>query len=296
MNGVLLIDKPAGMTSRDVDNRIRRRVGRKVRVGHAGTLDPFATGLLPILLGEATKLSAHLTGSRKTYLAELYLGARTDTGDCDGRVVEEAPVTTLVAEAIREAMAGLTGTVRQRVPAFSAVKVEGRRLHELARKGDLDGIELPERDIVVDAWRLASFAADRIVFEVDCSAGTYVRVLGEQLAGALGTLGHLVALRRLRSGNLRVEDALRLEQALEADPAALPVVGLEDVLEYPTVRLEAARARLVRHGRIIEADPQIPGPVVQARDEDGRLLALLERRADPDGVENWKVLRGFHST
>lgn len=290
MNGVLVIDKPAGVTSRHIDNVVRKRVGRRVRVGHAGTLDPFATGVLPILVGEATKLSPYLTGCEKRYQATLLLGQQTDTADCEGRVIREAPAVSLVEEQIHEAMQALTGELQQQVPAYSAVRINGERLYEQARRGDTDMV-LPVRQVRTSDWTLERFDAASITFSVTCSAGTYVRVLGEQVAAQLGTLGHLTALRRLRSGKIDITQAVSLEQALDE----LPLVSLEAVLDLPVLALDGEQSRLVGFGRKIETDPDDGGAdIVQARNEQGRLLAILERQGATNETPSlWRILRGF---
>jgi tRNA pseudouridine55 synthase len=291
VNGVLIIDKPAGMTSRQVDNRIRARVGRKVRVGHAGTLDPFATGVLPVMIGEATKLSRFLSADEKEYEAELVLGVKTDTGDCEGEPAAQAPVPCFTESDVRSVMETLTGTFLQQVPAYSAVKVEGRRLYDMARRGQV--VELPRRSVTVHRWRLISLDGQTIVFRVACAAGTYVRALGEALAEGLGTLGHLRALRRLRVGSHGVDGAVSLDAALEE----LPLKPLESVLDMPVLPLDARARDDIGHGRPIAAGGATAGPagvdLVQAHDEAGRLLALLTRTPRAEGDDVWRVLRGF---
>jgi tRNA pseudouridine55 synthase len=300
IHGVLLIDKPVGMTSRMVDSRIKHRLGRKVRVGHAGTLDPFATGLLPVLIGEGTKLSPFLTGCDKTYEAVLRLGAATDTADCEGTVVREAPVPVLTVEQVTAAMARLTGTFQQRVPVYSAVKRDGVALHRLARAGV--AVEAPERAVTVKAFRLLELGAQGIRFECACAAGTYIRALGEQLAGLLGTAGHLTELRRLQVGSFNIAHAVPLEAVL-APRAMVPgstgksaITGalrpLEAVLDMATVVLGPLEVTRVSHGQTVPAGEG--ADLVQAHDQAGHLIAVLRR--SPGNAENgdvWKVVRGF---
>ena len=283
MHGVLIIDKPAGLSSRQVDNQIERLIGAALRVGHAGTLDPFATGVLPVMVGEGTKLSKFLTGGAKTYAAELSLGERTDTADADGAVTATAAVPSLSEDAVRTAMAALTGAFAQVPPAYSAVKQGGRPLYKLARAGRV--VEAAPRMVQVDAWRLVALDAAALRFEVDCASGTYVRTLGEQLAERLGTVGHLKALRRLRAGRFTLAQAQSLEAAL-ASPRLLP---LREAVGLPELALDAGRASWVAHGRAIDVLPGDPaGEEILAMDPAGRPVALLRRDQD-----RWRVSRGF---
>jgi tRNA pseudouridine55 synthase len=204
---VLLCDKPAGITSHDMVARVRRERGCKV--GHAGTLDPFATGLLLVLLGRATKLQRHLIGLPKTYVATARLGWRSSTGDPDGELTE--------TRRLPESLELPTGTVRQRVPMTSAVRVGGERLYRKAHRGEI--VETPERDVEVHRAELLAHDADSATYEIECSAGTYVRTLIEALGDA-----YCSALRRTAIGPLKVEDAgeeLSLGRVAELVPGAV---------------------------------------------------------------------------
>jgi tRNA pseudouridine55 synthase len=206
--GVLLYDKPAGVTSHDVVARVRRERG--VKAGHAGTLDPFATGLLLILLGRATRLQRHLLGLPKTYLATARLGWRSSTGDPDGELTETG--------VIPDDLELPTGTVRQRVPMTSAVRVGGERLYKKAHRGEI--VETPERDVEVHRAELLSNDGERASYEIECSAGTYIRTLIETLDDA-----YCESLRRTAIGPFRMQDAtpepLSLEQVAELVPEAV---------------------------------------------------------------------------
>ncbi len=204
---VLLCDKPAGITSHDMVARVRRE--RRCKVGHAGTLDPFATGLLLLLLGRATKLQRHLTGLPKTYLATARLGWRSSTGDPDGELTETG--------CLPESLELPTGTVRQRVPMTSAVRVRGERLYRKAHRGET--VETPERDVDVYRAELLGHDAGRAAYEIECSAGTYVRTLVETLQDA-----YCSSLRRTAIGPFEVDDAgeeLRMDRVAELVPGAL---------------------------------------------------------------------------
>lgn len=210
MEGFLLIDKPEGMTSHDVVDRLRRLTGVR-RIGHAGTLDPFATGLLVVGVGRgATKRLGEVMGKDKAYEATAVLGATTATQDKTGEIMPTDPARPFPPEAeVRTAMATFLGPQRQTPPMFSAKKVGGRKLYELARKGET--VERKPSEITVHAFDLLSYDPPRLAFLVRCSSGTYVRTLAHDLGAALGTGGYLETLRRTAIGEFLVEDAVRLE-------------------------------------------------------------------------------------
>jgi tRNA pseudouridine55 synthase len=274
MDGLILVDKPAGVTSHDVVARVRREVvGRarsrkgvgKVRVGHSGTLDPFATGLLVVLLGRATRVQAHVMALPKRYEATARFGFTSTTGDPEGEIVETGRVPA-------EPLSLPTGTVRQRPPAFSAVHVGGRRAYDLARAGV--AVDLPERDVLVH--RFDRTAPDR--FEIECSAGTYVRTLIADLGDAYCT-----ALRRTAVGPFSVAEAT-------ADPTAEDLIGLGDALErfLPVVELAGDAAHRAAHGLPVAGERL--GPTVLLRDPHGP-IALAEPR--PGGT--LKPVVGFRA-
>ncbi|MHB8658836.1 MAG: tRNA pseudouridine(55) synthase TruB [Solirubrobacteraceae bacterium] len=260
-HGVIVYDKPAGITSHDVVARVRRSLGRGIKVGHAGTLDPFATGLLLVLLGRATRIQRFLMALPKTYVVSARFGAVSNTGDVDGAIVR-----TGVLPAPGEELRLPTGRLRQRPPAYSAVKVGGRRAHALARAGV--EIELAEREVEVYRFQeiRSSRSVDRRAYVIECSAGTYVRSLIAELGDA-----YCESLRRTRIGGFDVADA---------DPAR--VIGLADALHFmPAVRLAAEDARRAAHGLAVAAGPA-GAAVVRLMDEEG-LIAL----AEPGEGEVW---------
>lgn len=206
-HGVLLVDKPGGCTSHDVVDSVRR-LYRTRKVGHAGTLDPMATGLLIVLVGRATKASDLLMAQDKEYLGEATLGTVTDTQDAEGKAVETNAVPALTEDRIREAMATMVGDQSQVPPMHSAKKVGGRKLYDLARKG-VEVVREP-RPITITEFELLSWESPRIRFRVRCSKGTYVRTLAHDLGRSLGPGAHLSMLRRTRSGRLDVADAMTL--------------------------------------------------------------------------------------
>jgi tRNA pseudouridine55 synthase len=243
-DGVLLVDKPAGVTSHDVVAQVRR--DRGVKVGHAGTLDPFATGLLLVLLGRATRVQRWLMALGKTYVTTARLGFRSTTGDVDGEIAAGAAPPSLALP---------VGEVRQRPPAYSAVKVDGRRAYQLARRGE--EVELPERTVTVYRAELLQADAERATFEIECSAGTYIRALVAGLGDA-----YCESLRRTAIGPFRVEDAGTF-------------VPLLDALAFlPAVRLEGDEARRAGHGVPV---PGRADSTVRLVDDEG-LIALAEPR------------------
>jgi tRNA pseudouridine55 synthase len=264
IEGLLLVDKPQGLTSHDVVDGVRRSL-RTRKVGHAGTLDPMATGLLLIGVGRATRFLRFLGDLPKTYEGTLRLGVETDTLDADGEVVRESPVET-DEEQVAEAMRGLVGESLQRPPAYSAVKVGGRKLYEAARAGD--PIEANPRPIRVDAFDLLSFALPDATFRVVCSGGTYVRVLAADVGIAVSSGAHLIALRRTAIGPYRAEDAVSPDSV--GDP--LPIEAA--VGHLPRLDLEADEAAAASHGRPL-GPAGFAGPYA-VFGRDGKLIGVYE--------------------
>lgn len=212
MNGVIIIDKEKGYTSHDVVNIIRKELKIK-KVGHTGTLDPNATGVLPILVGEATKISKYLIEHNKTYIAELVLGKKTSTGDGEGDILEEKVVPELTIDKIENTLKEFLGKQRQIPPIYSAVKVNGKKAYEYAREGKK--VELNEREIDIYKIELICYKKDTITFEVNCSKGTYIRVLCENIAEKLGTVGYMENLKRTKVDKFNLEQAIKLEDIKE---------------------------------------------------------------------------------
>jgi tRNA pseudouridine55 synthase len=281
-NGVLLVDKPAGPTSHDVVGSIRKLFSQR-RVGHAGTLDPFATGLLVVLIGSGTKLSSLLIDHDKQYRAEVSWGSRTDTGDHTGQVVQESDIPVPPEGEIREAMAGFLGQSMQKPPMYSAKKVDGKRLFKRARKGQV--VERDPVEIRIDRIELIEILDQGFTFEVKCAKGTYVRVLAEDLAATLGGCAHLSGLRRLASGFFRIEEADPLAELINAgkQKAISRLIPIEKACEgFPAVVLASKPADRLRFGQMpkisdfIRSDPFAPAAPIRFLDQDGRLLALAE--------------------
>jgi len=278
-SGLVVVDKPAGLTSHDVVARIRKMAGTR-RVGHAGTLDPMATGVLVIGVEKATRLLGHLTLAEKEYRATIRLGQATDTDDAEGTVIGGASAAGLSADAVRAAALPLTGDIEQVPPGVSAIKVGGRRAHRLTREGAPP--ELAARPVTVRDLRLGELRRHGDLLDVDaavtCSSGTYVRALARDLGRALGTGGHLTYLRRVRSGPYRIEAAATLDDLA----ARFEVTPLADAAAsaFPRLDLDADQARTVAHGGRLPAARLGGAPgAVAAFGPDGSLIALLREDA-----------------
>lgn len=287
-DGLLLVDKPAGVSSHDVVNAARRAVGER-RIGHAGTLDPFATGLLVLLVGRATRLLPHIPDEPKVYDARIAFGAETDTEDLLGQVVREAPPPSRAA--LLAALPQFVGELEQVPPAFSAKRVGGKRAYDLARAGK--DVALKPVRITVHRWELLSADEDadgRVVsaeLRITCGGGTYVRSLARDLARALGSAAHLSALRRVSTGPFHVADAVSLQDLRDGRPALRP--ALDALPGVPVQRLSAEElAKIVRGIDVAATVPGAWGALV--REDEAVLVALAERRGAPDapGGERWQ--------
>ena len=220
MNAILLIDKPAGISSAEVVRRVKSRV-KPARVGHLGTLDPFATGLLPIMIGEATKLAPFIDGGDKTYAGLIRLGVETDTLDRDGAEVRRAEVPAISTDKLAQVTAQFTGAIEQVPPVYSAIKRAGVPLYRLARRGD-DVAPPDKRSVEIKRLDLVCDAPDAIRFVAICSPGTYARSLARDIGIALGTVAHLDELRRTRNGSFSLADAIPLADVLESLDSGAP--------------------------------------------------------------------------
>jgi tRNA pseudouridine55 synthase len=258
--GVWLVDKPAGPTSHDVVAAVRRRLGRGVKVGHAGTLDPFATGLLLILTGRATRLAPFLTALDKTYVATVRLGATSATGDPEGPVTVSGHPAP--ADRVEGVLSTFRGRRRQRVPAFSAVKVGGERLYRRARRGE--EVEAPEREVVIHGIEMLGYdrSTGRLRLEVRCGKGTYMRQLAVDIGESLGCGGYCEELRRTAVGHMGTAAAVAAE-----DVDRGPGVGIRTALsEMPVRELDPSGALAVLHGRSVPGEAA--GPVLLVRGDD----------------------------
>lgn len=273
-DGIVIVDKPAGMTSHDVVSRMRRACGTRA-VGHAGTLDPMATGVLVLGIERGTKLLGHLTASAKTYDATIRLGVSTSTEDAEGEVVARASAASVSDEQIRTAAERFRGLIQQRPSAVSAIKVDGVRSYARVRAGEQ--VELPLREVRIDEFTIHSIRHSDDVVDLDvtvrCSAGTYIRAIARDLGDALGVGGHLTALRRTASGNFTLSDAIALPEPGEHIAPTSLLTVLER--EFHIVRLTSAASQQVRHGIRIPA-VSAPAGLCGLVADDGSVVALSE--------------------
>jgi tRNA pseudouridine55 synthase len=277
VNGVLVVDKPRGITSFDVVAQVRRVLGER-RVGHTGTLDPMATGVLPVCVGEATKLVPFLMSGDKEYEAELRFGVTTDSLDATGTVTSETNASHVSRADVERALSGFVGNIQQRPPMHSALKVGGQRLYELARRGV--EIERQPRAVVVHALELVAYAAPAATLRVRCGKGTYVRSLAADLGAVLGVGAHLTALRRTRVGPFAVAQAVALDTLGPDTHLMSPAEALAD---HASVPLDDAQVKDVRAGKLRTiAELRAPdgaGSHVRLLDPHGTLVAVAETHA-----------------
>jgi tRNA pseudouridine55 synthase len=275
MHGILLLDKPAGMSSNAALQRVRRLLGG-CKAGHAGSLDPLATGMLPLCLGEATKVAGEILSNRKRYQFTLALGARTATGDREGPVVEEAPVPARWQDGLQAALQGFLGLSRQIPPMYSALKRDGQPLYRLARAGVT--VERAPREIEI--LELAPVAQTEVAVDLDvlCSKGTYVRTLAEDIARALGTCGHVAALRRSWVEPFEEERMQTLEAVTRAcEERNLELLPADRPLEHlPAVTLESWQAERIGHGQEVVLVRSPPPGRIRLYNPERRFLGLGE--------------------
>lgn len=262
--GWIILDKPHGLGSTQAVGavkRVCREAGLgKVKVGHGGTLDPLATGVLPIALGEATKLCGRMLDATKTYAFTVQFGVETDTLDLEGKAIAESPVRPTQAE-IETVLPRFTGPIEQVPPVYSALKVDGMRAYDLARKGEV--VELQSRSVTIHALKISAADADSVTLVASVSKGTYVRSLARDIAVALGTVGHVTMLRRLTAGPFGIDQAISLDKLNEVGQGAplenvlLPLeAGLVDI---PALNLSPEQASMVRQGRVLTGLPHTDG-------------------------------------
>jgi tRNA pseudouridine55 synthase len=293
IHGILLFDKPQGLSSNQALQRVRRLYNAR-KAGHTGSLDPLATGLLPICFGEATKIAGYLLGSRKAYEAELRLGATTTTDDSEGEVVSTRPVPALTDAAIETALGPLRGRITQTPPAYSAIKQGGVALYKRARRGE--DVQVPTREVEVFRLDLLSHEADRIRLQVECGSGTYVRSIARDLGEHLACGAHLTSLRRTWVDPFRHPSMYGLEQ-LERELHEHGLAGLDSLMlplesaldALPELRVAPDQALALRQGKRFTQAGLAATALCRALDCGDRLVALVE--IDQSGEV--RVLRGF---
>jgi tRNA pseudouridine55 synthase len=297
MDGIFNINKPTGITSHDVVAKIRKLLKQK-RVGHAGTLDPAASGVLPICVGQATRVAEYLSESGKAYQAEIIFGVVTDTYDSEGAILRTADVADLTLSRIEEALPHFLGPQMQLPPRYSAIKIQGQPAYKLARAGEK--ITLEPRPVVISRLEVIDWLPPRLTLAIECSKGTYIRSLAYDLGEYLGCGAHSGALVRTRSGPFSLSESVTLEQLAEA--VALGTVEKylyppDKALEqYPALRLDAAASERVLHGNAFKYDglDELSGGVkpsiARVYDSSGRFLAIAEWSAEQDVWKPKKVL------
>jgi tRNA pseudouridine55 synthase len=292
-SGVLIVDKPAGCTSHDVVQRVRRALNQR-SVGHAGTLDPLATGVLVVAVGEGTKLASYLQSADKRYRVTIALGAETDTLDADGKVTATAEVLPFDEGDVERALKPFIGRHRQQAPRISAIKVGGRPLHRRARRGE--DVEAPAREVDLHQATVEAVRPTELELSLHCGKGFYVRSLARDLARALGTVGHVAALRRTASGSFRIDEAMRSDEMTAAAIARALIPLREACAMFRRVELTEEGVAHARHGRVIHAD-SITGDGWRDVDQE-ETVALFDPNGNPVALgraveEGLRVVRGF---
>lgn len=269
MNGIVIVDKPQGWTSQDVTARLRRVFSTR-RIGHGGTLDPMATGVLPVFVGRATRAVEFFEHAEKTYEATLRLGMKTDTQDITGTVLEERPVT-VTEQDILNVLPVFRGEILQIPPMYSALKVNGQKLYDLARKGK--EVERQPRPITIHELELLHFDGQDARIRVRCSKGTYIRTLCEDMGEKLGCLGCMAALRRTRAGEYTIEKAVPLQTLLDAENPEQYLLSMDSpFLGYPAVTLSENQEKRCRNGNAFTL--RVPDGTYRAYGKNGEFLML----------------------
>ena len=299
ISGALVIDKPVGMTSHDVVQAVRNGTGLR-RAGHTGTLDPRASGVLVILVGPAVRLSEYVSASDKRYQAIIRLGGTTDTYDADGKFTPTTDPSNITEADFEEALKTFVGEIEQTPPPYSAVKVQGRKAYEMARKGE--EVELEPRIITVHHLEVLEWTPPEVVIDVHCSSGTYVRSLANDLGKKLGCGAYLVGLRRTKSGKFTLRDAVPLRKLQEAFTAGnwyqYLIPAAEALGDWPAVELNPDEVEAVRHGHRVKAkEADLVNAKVRGVSTQGELVALMEQMENPDdGSKEWQPKKVFFTS
>ncbi len=267
------MDKPSGMTSHDVVAKIRRHTGIK-KVGHAGTLDPLATGVLIVCIGFATRLSEYAMHQTKRYIAQVRLGITTTTYDAEGEIAAQNDITHITRADVENALSRFTGTIEQLPPIYSAIKQGGRKLYEIARAGD--EIELQPRQVQIDNIDILKWEPPFVALDITCASGTYIRSLAHDLGQVLGVGAHLSDLRRVASGDFSIKQAVPLNQLLNEDWQQFLLPPDTPLQSWPAITLSPVTENDIRHGRPIKNEQSLPtDTLIRAYAADGRFMALL---------------------
>ncbi len=297
ISGILVVDKPVGLTSHDVVDIIRRGTNIR-RAGHTGTLDPRASGVLVVLIGPAVRLSEFVSASDKRYQAILRLGSATDTYDAEGRFTQQSATPVNVTEQqFNEVLQRFVGEIEQTPPAYSAVKLHGRKAYEMAREGEQ--VELAPRKINVYHLEILEWAPPEVVIDVHCSSGTYVRSLANDVGTALGCGAYLVGLRRTKSGRFTLRDATPLRKLQEAFTTGnwyqYLIPAAEALAEWPAVELNPDQVEEVKHGHRAKAAADAKPGLVRGVSMAGELIAIMDLVTVEDGSLEWQPKKVFYS-
>jgi tRNA pseudouridine55 synthase len=297
ISGVLVVDKPVGMTSHDVVQAIRNGTGLR-RAGHTGTLDPRASGVLVILVGPAVRLSEYVSASDKRYQAIIRLGSTTDTFDAEGKFTRNNVPVNVTETQFEEVLKTFIGEIEQTPPPYSAVKVQGRKAYEMARQGE--EVELAPRKIQVHHLEVLEWAPPEAVVDVHCSSGTYVRSLANDLGEKLGCGAYLVGLRRTKSGRFSLRDATPLRKLQEAFTAGnwyqYLIPAAEALGDWPAVELSPDEVEAVRHGHRVKVKEGTTETKVRGVSTQGELVALMEIATAEDGSSEWQPKKVFFTS
>lgn len=288
--GFLIVDKPQGLTSHDVVAKIRR-LAKEKKVGHAGTLDPMATGILVVCMGLATRLSDFAMHSNKRYLATVRLGAETDTYDAEGAITAEYPLDSITCESVSDCLSQFVGDIQQVPPMYSAIKVGGKKLYEMAREGN--SIEREPRNVTIHELTIARCELPEVELDVLCGSGTYIRSLAYDLGRVAGVGGHLIALRRVTSGAFTIEDAVSLDTLTSDNWRDYLIEPDRVLLGFPKADLTSELTQDIEQGRPITLEDfqGLDGQLARAYDADGYFFALLKS----DG-QLWRPYKVFHKS
>jgi tRNA pseudouridine55 synthase len=297
ISGILVVDKPVGLTSHDVVDIIRRGTNIR-RAGNTGTLDPRASGVLVVLIGPAVRLSEFVSASDKRYQAILRLGGATDTYDAEGRFTQQSTTPVNVTEQqFNEVLQRFVGEIEQTPPAYSAVKLHGRKAYEMAREGE--EVELAPRKINVYHLEILEWAPPEVVIDVHCSSGTYVRSLANDVGTALGCGAYLVGLRRTKSGRFTLRDATPLRKLQEAFTAGswyqYLIPAAEALAEWPAVELNPDQVEEVKHGHRAKAAADAKPGLVRGISMAGELIAIMDLVTGEDSSPEWQPKKVFYS-
>ena len=288
MFGLLNVNKPLGITSRAAVNHVQRLI-RPAKAGHAGTLDPLATGVLLICVGPATRLVPYLQRAPKSYVGTFMFGRESDTEDIQGRMVERPPIRRPTRFELEQVLTRFVGQIEQRPPVYSAIKTNGRRSYDLVREGK--PVDLPARTVTIHALRLVNYDYPRWTLKIDCAGGTYVRSLGRDIAGGLETVAVMSALERTQIGNFYVQDACSLDDLSSKSVSSLLIPAARAVAELPRQQLADAERQRVANGLLVENRCDHTAAEVAAVDADGQLLAILVPRDGGLGPSRNFILR-----